>query len=343
MPAENGGANYMAEEKSSVNLTDAPAPTEISRRVLETLYRYRRVDRSVEVDSGEFDDRTCINCFEARQSRIEKFVRKSEPIHFVIPAFPAKSPNDKKVLGALPDLGDRTALSFLQSLCDYVSHFYTPGARITICSDGHVFGDVVGVTDGAVTAYRECVERIITTSNWTSLDMFGLDDAFGGLNYPRLRDILDREYSDTIDELKEKIRDDPSMRSLFNGIHRFMFEDALGLARGETSKTKLRNESKKSAYHTILRSNAWSRVVEERFPEAMRLSIHPQPPHSEKFGILLMRSRDNWLTPWHGVALDDGSGVSLVKRWEAERLNASIVWRDGRPSHFIAPHLAINP
>lgn len=314
----------------------APA-TESSQKVLEILYRYRRID-----DSVKFDDKACIACFEARRGRIDAFVRRGEPIHFVIPAFPAKSPNRDKVLGALPDLGEHLALGFLQALCDYVSHFYAPGARITICSDGHVFGDVVGVSDAAVTAYRESLTNMIETANWTSLSMFGLDDAFGSLNYPVLRDLLDRDYSATLDDLKENIRSDPATRSLFNGIHRFMFEDAVGMRGGSTSKSQLRKESKESAYHTILRSNAWSRVVAERFPDAMRLSIHPQPPHSEKFGLQLMRTGDNWLTPWHGVVLDDGATISLVKRWQAEKVKATVVWRDGRPSHFVAPHLGIN-
>lgn len=311
--------------------------TEVSQKVLEVLYRYRRLDESV-----DFDDKSCIACFEARKSKIDAFVRNGEQIHFVIPAFPAKSPNQDKVLGALPDMGERMALGFLQSLCDYIAHFYAPGARITICSDGHVFGDVVGVSDPAVTAYRESLTNMIETSNWTSLEMWGLDDAFGSLDYPILRDLLDRDYSDTLDDLKANIRTDPAARSLFNGIHRFMFEDAVGARGHEVSKSQLRKESKESAYLTILRSNAWSRVVAERFPDAMRLSIHPQPPHSEKFGLQLMRTGDSWLTPWHGVVLDDGQTISLVKRWQAEKVNATVVWRDGRPSHFVAPHLGIN-
>jgi pyoverdine/dityrosine biosynthesis protein Dit1 len=310
---------------------------EVSQKILEILYRYRRLD-----DSVDFDDKSCIACFEARRTRIDTFVRQGAPIHFAIPAFPAKSPNQGKVLGALPDLGEQMALGFLQSLCDYISHFYAQGARITICSDGHVFGDIVGVSDAAVTAYRESLTNMIETSNWTSLAMFGLDDAFGNLNYPMLRDLLDRDYSATLEELKENIRTDPAARSLFNGIHRFMFEDAVGTRGDSQSRTRLRKESKESAYNTILRSNAWSRVVAERFPEAMRLSIHPQPPHSEKFGLQLMRTGDNWLTPWHGVVLDDGATISLVKRSQAEKVKATVVWRDGRPSHFVAPHLGIN-
>lgn len=308
--------------------------------MLEILYRYRRVTGA---GSPDGDDSACIGCFEARRARIESFVRKDEGICFVIPAFPAKSPNRTKVLGALPDLGERLALSFLQTLCDYIGHFYAPGARIVICSDGHVFGDVVGVSDAAVTAYRESLAAIIKAENLASLEVYGLDDAFGTMNYPLLRDILERDYSVPLADLKESIREDDATRSLFNGIHRFMFEDAVGVHGDAVSRTKLRTDSKELAYQTVRRSNAWSRVVGEKFPDAMRLSIHPQAAHSEKFGLQLMRSQDNWLTPWHGVVIDDGTSVSLIKRQDAEKVKATIVWRAGRPSHFVAPHLGANP
>lgn len=328
----------MGEPLNNRSIGELPQ-TDTSRKVLEILYRFQRVS---DVDSPEGDDSTCIDCFEARRAKIENSVHRSERISFAIPAFPAKSPNQAKVLGTLPDLGERLALSFLQSLCDYISHFYSPGALITICSDGHVFGDVVGVSDAAVTAYRESLANIIKTDNLASLEIYGLDDAFGIMNYPLLRDILDRDYSDTLAKLKDRVRVDDATRILFNGIHRFMFEDAVGVQGDTVSRTKLRTESKERAYQTIRRSNAWSRVVAEKFPDAMRLSIHPQPPHSEKFGLQLMPTRDCWLTPWHGVVLDDGLSVSLVKRSDAEKVNATIVWRRGRPSHFVAPHLGIN-
>lgn len=317
---------------------DIPA-MRASRRTLELLYRFRRIDESLTDET----DAPCAACFEAHQCKIERFVKRDEPIHFVVPAFPAKSPNQKKVLGALPDLGERMALGFLQSMCDYVGHYYGPGARVTICSDGHVFGDVVGVSDGAVTEYREALTHIIGTAHWSSLDMFGLDDAFGSLDYPKMRSLLEENYCSPLAELRERVRTEDATRSLFNGIHRFMFEDAMARPGGAgASRSQLRKNSKEAAYQTILRSNAWSGVVAEKFPEAIRLSIHPQPPHSEKFGFQLMRTRDGWLTPWHGVVLDDGVNLSLVKRWEAEELQASVVRRDGRLSHFVAPDLAAN-
>ncbi|MFE2725115.1 L-tyrosine/L-tryptophan isonitrile synthase family protein [Kitasatospora sp. NPDC059327] len=322
-----------------------------SARVLELLYRYQRIDEALAAGPdgpadgpGTAGNARCEACSEVHRAKMERFTARGEPIHFVVPAFPAKSPNQGKVLGALPDLGERLAVGFLQSLCDYVRHFYGPGARVTICSDGHVFGDVVGVTDGAVTAYRQALGDMIGASHWSALDLFGLDDAFGSLDYPKMRRVLEENYCATLDELKENVRTDRNTRALFNGIHRFMFEDAVARqGGGGTTRNQLRKNSKDAAYQTILRSNAWSRLVAEKFPDAIRLSIHPQPPHSEKFGLQLMPTKDGWLTPWHGVVLDDGVSRYLVKRWDAENLRATVVWRDGRPSHFVAPHLAARP
>ena len=321
----------------------------VSRLIFQLLHRHQRVDRPGPTDEEKsrvpctlLDP--CTTCFEARHSKIERFIRNRETILFAIPAFPAKSPNRKKVLGALPDLGELESLRFLQSICDHVSHFYSPGARVTICSDGHVFGDVVGVTDSAATAYRQGLAEIIKTANLESLDIFGLDDAFGCNYYPRLREILERDYAVNLEEMRNSVRTDNATRSMFNGIHRFVYEDTLANGENEgVSKTKLRNNSKATTYQVMRRSDAWSRVIAETFPEAVRLSIHPQPPHSEKLGLQLMPTKDSWLTPWHSAVLDDGNKLHLTKRWVAEEVGASIVWRNGRPSHFVAPHLTINP
>ncbi|MCL3992489.1 isocyanide synthase family protein [Streptomyces lavenduligriseus] len=313
------------------------------------LDRYRRIDETLaagdpqDAPGGEdgADTAAGAGCADVHRERIERFVERRAPIHFVIPAFPAKSPNRSKVLGALPDLGEHLALGFLQSLCDYIGHFYEPGARITICSDGHVFGDVVGVTDHAVTAYRQALAEMIEESGFSSLDLYGLDDAFCTTDYPKLRRLLEENYCAPLAELREKVRNDRTTQALFNGIHRFMFEDAVARRGDQATRSQLRKDSKETAYQTILRSNAWSRVVAEKFPQAVRLSIHPQAPDSEKLGLRLLRTKDGWLTPWHGVVLDDGVNRYLVRRWDAEKVHGSVVWRNGRPSHFVAPHLSV--
>lgn len=312
--------------------TDSSA---VADRILAHLFRFRRSPQPPEPCALQ----PCATCFAVHRPKVEAFVRAGRPVEFVIAAFPAKSPNRRKTLGSLPDLGERLALEFLQSFCEQIGHFHPPGARITVCSDGHVFGDLVGVPDEEVTAYHEELESIIGELGGQSLRVYSLRDAFGGADYERLRDQLVAEHATPIDELHDRVRTDPAWRHLFDGMHRFMVEDQTVL-RPEASRSSVRRDCKHLALQVIQRSNAWSEVVAETFPAAVRLSIHPQPHHSAKIGVHMLRTRDAWLTPWHGTVLDDGQRLTLVKRAEAERLDATLAYRRGRPSHFVAPHLA---
>jgi hypothetical protein len=86
--------------------------------------------------------------------RIAKAIARNEAVIFVLPAFPAKSPNPEKTCTALPDYGEYLALRMLQSLCDRIGSYYEPGAKVCICSDGRVFSDLIKVSDAAVGAYH---------------------------------------------------------------------------------------------------------------------------------------------------------------------------------------------
>jgi len=140
-------------------------------------------------------------------------------------------------------------------------------------------------------------------------------------------------YADTLEAIKERIHNFDHHRALFNGIQRFLFEDRL-VFETDKSRNQIRNECKELAYRVIQRSDSWGRLLSDCFPTALRLSIHPQSPHSEKIGILLGEANDTWLTPWHGVALKQRGNFILTHRHDAEALGARVVERDGRPSYF---------
>ena len=72
----------------------------------------------------------------------------------------------------------------------------------------------------------------------------------------------------------------------------------------------------------IRRSDAWGALVAEAFPDAVRLSIHPQPEVSEKIGVHLVDTEDAWLTPWHACAVLTPDGARLMKRADAEAAGA---------------------
>ncbi|MGB3438166.1 MAG: isocyanide synthase family protein [Actinophytocola sp.] len=302
------------------------------RQLLQLIFEFRRTDDT----AGPCAERPCETCFAVHRDKVRDFVVAGRPVHFVLPAFPAKSRNPNKVLGTLPDLGEHLAIGFLESFCDQLSHVYPPGARITICSDGHVFSDVLGIPDDDVLEYRTELRRMIRATGGGSVDIYSLDDAFRSASFADMRDTLLLKYAQSIDEIRMQVKELPARRGLFNGIHRFMVEDQTAL-RPELSRTKLRTHCKEMAYQVIQRSNAWGELIGDVFPASLRLSIHPQERHGQKIGFHMIRTTDSWLTPWHGVVVDDGHRFTLVKRSDAENMRASLIWRNSRPSHFVRP------
>lgn len=300
-----------------------------SERILRTLFRHRRLQPG----AGACAEDPCEQCLALHLPKVRRFVAGNEPVHLLLPAFPAKSPNRSKVLGQLPDMAEELALGFLERVCREIKEFYAPGARVTVCSDGRVFSDLVGVADADVTEYGRELALMLERLGAESLDTLNLEDLFDGDDKDALRGLLREHYAEPLETIEGRVRTYDRHRALFNGIHRFLFEDRLVIETGK-SRNRLRNECRERALRVIQRSEAWGRLIQECFPVALRLSIHPQPPHSEKIGMLLGDAEDAWLTPWHGVALKTATGFKLVRRHEAEALGAKVVTRDGRASHY---------
>lgn len=73
-------------------------------------------------------------------SVIDQFVLAEKPIEMCLPAFPFKSANKVcKVLGHLPDKAEELALERLNTICARIGDVYSPGAKLTIISDGLVY------------------------------------------------------------------------------------------------------------------------------------------------------------------------------------------------------------
>ena len=303
------------------------AQTATAERILRTLFRHRRLQ------PGACAEGPCELCLAPHLTKVRRFVAKNDPVHMLLPAFPAKSPNRSKVVGKLPDMAEELALSFLSRVCEEIKEFYAPGARITLCSDGRVFSDLVGVADADVTEYGSELALMLARPGLSSLDVLNLEDLFDLEEKSALREQLCAHYAEPVEIIEARVRAGGRHLALFNGIHRFLFEDRLVLEPCK-SRTRVRSECKERALRVIQRSEAWGRLISECFPASLRLSIHPQPAHSAKIGILLGDAADAWLTPWHGVALKEAGGFRLVRRHEAEALGARLVKRGDRASHF---------
>ncbi|HLK04575.1 MAG TPA: isocyanide synthase family protein, partial [Candidatus Acidoferrum sp.] len=318
-------------------LVDPPADLAHTRKATEILrlvFRHRRLLPNVEKCKAAGKDGVCDLCLEPHLPLVRRFLGANIPVHFVLPAFPAKSPNPEKVLGRFPDMAEELSLRFLNNLCAQVSSIYPPGARITICSDGLVFSDLVTVADSDVIDYGRRISQFIAQLNLQNLDTFHLQDLYDGVAGPnQMRESLCMHYAETRDAIRTRLHSNENQQALFNGIQRFLFEDRVAIEK-DKSRSRIRNECKDRTYELIRRSDAWGRLVADCFPASLRFSIHPQPAHSEKIGILLGESRDVWLTPWHAVALKEKDRFVFVKRREALDLGASVVEKNSQPYYM---------
>lgn len=299
---------------------------DVCAAVLATLLPHRRT-----LDTGHDDTP---DAFPAQLRQLAAPVAADQPIVFTLPGFPCKSPNPAKVLGHLPDQGERLALRFLDGLCAKIAALHPPGARMVICSDGHVFSDLIQVPDRDIDAYADALRSLIHDEGLTRLEVFDLRDVYGQeLSHDAKRSLVHERYAPPLDLLRSQTRGDEPTRRLYQGITKFLFEDSASFAGTRSARQR---SCRRRAYGVMQRSRAWGELIAAHHPGAFRLSIHPQPRGSAKFGIRLLDAPDVWMTPWHSCVLEHADGRrELLHRADAERLGRPVL-RQGRPSHFAA-------
>lgn len=199
----------------------SPREHEISSEILMVLAQHQRLAREATCTS-----RPCESCIAAHRERVARFVSRRATVDFALPAFPGKSPNRSKVIGVAPDMAEQLSLDFLRKICDQIQAIYSPGARIIICSDGHVFSDLVHIADSDITSYQSELRGMIGEAGPGPLDVFGLDREYRGRTYEKMRLLLMGHYGEGVDELKRQVRAGGDLLTLYRGITRFLLEDA---------------------------------------------------------------------------------------------------------------------
>ncbi|MEV6973123.1 isocyanide synthase family protein [Kitasatospora sp. NPDC093806] len=330
-PAGTVTSNSQTSKPQTTNeaeVTDYTAPDEqtvarISAEILDLLLPHRR-SSDPEVDATPAD-------FPLQLEQLADFITAGDPILFTLPGFPCKSPNTAKVLGHLPDEGERLSLTFLNRLAEEIGKLYEPGAQILICSDGHIFGDLIHVPDDHIDQYSDELTAMIEREGLTNLATFDLRAVLGDLPFDEKRARVHAKYAPTREELREQVMTDEETLKLYRGITRFLTEDTFGWT---GTKSALQRDCRDRAYGVIQRSRAWGDLIAEQHPRSFRLSIHPQKVGVLKFGIRLLDHTDMWMTPWHSSVLHrpDG-GWELMRSEEAAKVGR-LVERNGRPSHY---------
>lgn len=278
-------------------------------------------------------EQLCVQCAKKISYPLDYAIAHNQPIHFVLPAFPAKSANRDKTLSHLPDIGEELALLNIHDLLEQIAAIYAPGARLTICSDGRVFNDIVGVPDDEVTAYVAALHTLVAELKLSHIDFFDLSDRWTKMSFTSMRNHLVKFYASSIEEIKKEVKNNANEQKLFNGLHRFLVEDYTHLVKN-LSKNQIRKLAHQHTYQLIQRSHAWSELIKSEFPNSLRLSIHPQTCDSNKLAYQLVENSSRWATPWHNVVVLQHGRVTLMKNREAQHMPTQLIWQNGRPSHY---------
>jgi pyoverdine/dityrosine biosynthesis protein Dit1 len=125
------------DNSSTTSLQANEKVRETSRLILDIIFEYalNKFDHSenrLEVGAEHF------------LPVIDQFVAAGTRVETCLPAFPFKSANKVyKVLGLLPDKAEELALHRLNSMCKRIREVYSPGAQVTIISDGITYNGML--------------------------------------------------------------------------------------------------------------------------------------------------------------------------------------------------------
>ncbi|PPQ79921.1 hypothetical protein CVT24_003765 [Panaeolus cyanescens] len=280
-------------------------------------------------------------------------IQLGQPIRMCLPAFPFKSPNTTtKVLGRLPDLAEEYALAHLNGLCAAIEDQYPPGAELTIVSDGLVYNDLLGVPDRDVWSYGQHLRKLVEEKHLKHIKFSRLQDLLPS-SLSKLHELTEITYVSSATDFR---------RALLNNFSRADFDPDQAISTSEDtcltyrgyikfletdlrfiypvgpgrSKSQFKRGVEYIAKQMLRRGDAFARAVREKFPDHLRLSIHPSTGRS-KLSISLLPTQSQWTTPWHcaiGVKLDGTITTAPREIFDSDTTFELVLDIEGRPHYY---------
>ena len=278
--------------------------------------------------------------------RATRLTLAGEELVFTFPGFPFKSANTQsKVLGHLPDEAERLSIRNLSEMMDEMSEMYAGGCRLVIASDGLPFNQLFRVSDEDTIAYYESMQELIKGTRITMVSM--LDLIPEGNTLAEKRAFFEAAFARSPEVINALIENDAETNEYYRGLKHFLKGDLGPIwikeieAAGETiSNREIERRCGFTARDFIRLNEAYNKLVAERMPPSIRLSVHPQAADNpSKVGIELMfgEMRKAWGTPWQCalVQLKDGTW-DLTRKNKAMQAGYQVVNDEkGNPSHYV--------
>ncbi|KAL4145591.1 hypothetical protein PRNP1_013258 [Phytophthora ramorum] len=266
---------------------------------------------------------------------VMRLIEQRAPITLVLPSFPFKSPNSiDKVLGKLPDRAEELSMERLERFCCEVEEAYPPGCKMVIFSDGRVFNDLLGVSLSDLRAFEDELVEMVKRAGHTHIYFDSMDNYVKNVEDP-IPEILER-FNVLHMDFNARIKTEPAIRNTYCSFCKFLERDLASQWVG-MSRTAMKRSCGKIAKQMMHRNVGFSALVDDSYPDALRISIHQYNNAGPKFGIHLIPQKSGKpRTPWHSVICEDIDGtVHAMDLKDVDTSTYDLVYKHGRKWGYV--------
>lgn len=247
---------------------------------------------------------------------INHFTSDKLPVKLIILAFPGKSINEDSVISKDLDLGDIIALTTLQNLCKEINHKYSPGCVLTIVHDGHFF-----YRTGCMRPFEELesyINQLQEVTDDTCICHKTIKDYLSGESYDTLLDKFISTYCPSREYLRSLVISDQATCSKFLAECLFVKNEFSFIYSQLNNSCEKKKRIKELAYQLLSYESGLQKLVLEKHPQDLRLSIHIQNTYaSKKFYIKLIPNCVNLSTPWFNTLVKDSNELTMLIKKKA--------------------------
>lgn len=270
-------------------------------------------------------------------AQIEYFTARQQPLRFILPGFPCKSPNDvDKTFSALPDYGEVMAIERLDLLCAELNEIYPPGSELTILSDGTTFADIVYVEGEVKDRYNQALRDLTVTENIVWADLSAILPKHKGDNKTQSDVDIRKTLLSTIgtglhafEQFVSQVKSEPEQAAVHDKLCSYLYHDMHLERFSQADRDSYLESVSEKAFAMMYRGRALSHCIAQTYPNHIRLSVHQYDNAGPKFTFALSAlsaGSQKALSPWHSVPvrLLDGRFVQLPHAIAKERLLAKV-------------------
>jgi len=266
--------------------------------------------------------------------KIEYWIERDKPIHFMLPAMPFKVANPLKSSRRDADLAEVGSFCKFNEINLQIKKFYKPGVTFTIFHDGHLYYRHFLHTKEDANRYFESLKRFVEKLGLSQvIHLRNAFDELGNIkNFKKIYEEARAEMTNLwksekynnkkIQKIVQSARQNVNLSDIsLEVLYRINFLEEWDLTADEKKiKKEIDERSEKCAFeymvvqHALEKADFFNVIV----PNGIRLTVHPK---EGQIGIFLVKKKTH-LLPWMGAGVLKNNGEVSV-HYESELLSSS--------------------